>query len=399
MSVNTMTIEQAAAFLTALYGEATGKQSTIQIANTADYTTVGTILLQGGLDPIMGGMTQVLDKTLFASRLYNKKYADVVVDERRFGAVTRKVNYLDTPLDSADQRYTLTDGASVDMFVVKKPKVVQMNYYGAKVYSDSLTIFRDQLDLALRNAEEGARFWSGVMTEIANKHKQYEESDIRSIIINFITAKYTADAANAINVLQEYYNETGVTLTPANYKAVGNFSDFMRWFAGWLETLADRLSDRSLKYHMNITGKEVMRFTDAKNLRKYFSNDIANYLRSIVESNIFNPDRLSAITDDMRKVSYWQNIDDPFSVQATPAYLNTTTGAIDVAGAAVKVENIIGILFDRDALGLVKRHEWSAATPFNSKGGYYNIDYHWENTTWNSFDENFVLLYADTVTP
>ena len=35
MSVNTMTFEQSAAFLTSLYQEATGQQPTIQVANTA----------------------------------------------------------------------------------------------------------------------------------------------------------------------------------------------------------------------------------------------------------------------------------------------------------------------------------------------------------------------------
>ena len=69
MSVNSMTFEQSAAFLTALYEEATGQQPTLQVANTADFTTVGTTLLQGGLDPIIAGLTQILDRTIFAMRV------------------------------------------------------------------------------------------------------------------------------------------------------------------------------------------------------------------------------------------------------------------------------------------------------------------------------------------
>lgn len=399
MSVNSMTFEQSAAFLTALYEEATGQQPTLQVANTADFTTVGTTLLQGGLDPIISALAQVLDRTIFSMRVYNKKFEDITVDEIRWGAITRKINFIDNDLDSQDDRLSLVDGQSVDPYEVKKPKVVQMNYYGATQYQDHITIFRDQLDSALKDPAEFGRFLSALMTHIDNKHKQIEEAEARGIIINYITAKATADTSNAINVLQEYYNETGVTLTPSNYMAVGNFSDFMRWLAGYLETLADKLAERSLKYHMNITGKEVMRHTDSENLRKYFSANIANYLRTMVESNLYNPDRLSVITDGMRKMTYWQNIDNPYSVQATPSYLNTTTGNIDVAGSAVQVDNIIGVLFDRDALGMVKRSTWSAASAFNPRGGYYNIFWHWTQQTWNSFDENFILLYADTVTP
>lgn len=399
MSVNTMTFEQSAAYLTALYQEATGQQPTIQVANTADFTTVGTTLLQGGVDPIISALTQILDRTIFAMRVYNKKFEDITVDEIRFGAVTRKVSYIDNPLDTADDRLTLTDGVAIDPYVVKKPKVVQMNYYGATQYQDSITIFRDQLDSALRNAEEFGRFLAGLMTHIDNRHKQVEEAEARGILVNMITAKYGFDSANAINVLQAYYDETGTTLTPANMFAVSNYTDFTRWLAGFMTTLADKMAERTLKYHMNITGKEVMRHTDGDNLRKYISANVANYLDTAVASGLYNPDRLSVITDGMRKMTFWQNIDEPYSASATPAYLNTTTGAVDTAGAAVTVNNIIGCLFDRDALGMVKRSTWSGATPFNPRGGYYNIFWHWTQTTWNSFDENFVLLYADTVTP
>ena len=99
MSVNTMTFEQSAAFLTALYEEATGQQPVLQITNTADFTSVGTTLLQGGLDPIIGALAQILDRTIFSMRVYNKKFEDITLDEIRWGAVTRKVNFVDTPLD------------------------------------------------------------------------------------------------------------------------------------------------------------------------------------------------------------------------------------------------------------------------------------------------------------
>lgn len=399
MSVNTMTFEQSAAFLTALYEEATGQSPTIKVSNTADFTSVGTTLIQGGLDPVINALTQVLDRTIFAMRVYNKKFADLTADEIRFGAVTRKVSFIDTPLDTADDRNSLTDGASVDPYVVKKPKAVQMNYYGATQYQDSITIFRDQLDSALRDAAMFGEFISGVLTNISNKHKQIEEAEARGALINMITAKATADTSNYINVLQEYYNETGVTLTPANMFAPANYVEFTRWLAAYMATLADHMSERSLKYHMNITGKEVMRFTDGANLKKYISDKVLNNIRAVAESTLFNADRVGNIAENAVKMSFWQNIDDPYKVSATPAYLNTTTGNIDVAGSAVTVDNIIGCLFDRDAVGMVKRSTWSGSTPFNPRGGYYNIFWHWTQTVWNSFDENFVVLYAGTVTP
>ena len=399
MSVNTMTFEQSAAYLTELYKEATGQYPSIQIQNTADFTTVGTTLLQGGVDPIIGALGQVLDRTIFSMRVYNKKFEDITVDEIRFGAITRKINFLDNDLDATDDRLSLVDGSSIDPYVVKKPKVYCMNYYGAEVHQDSITIFRDQLDSALKDANEFSRFLAGVMTNIDNKHKQIEEADVRGAIINFITAKYAHDSANAINVLQAYYDETGITLTPADMFAPSNYVEFTRWLAAFMQTLVDKMGERSIKYHMNLSGAEVMRFTDKPNMRKYISDRVLNNITAVAQSVTYNADKIGNIAEGARKITFWQNIEDPYHVQGTPAYLDVSNGQVVDETTTIDVENIIGILFDRDALGLVKRSTWSGATPFNPRGGYYNIFYHWTNTVWNSFDENFVLLYAGTVTP
>ena len=400
MSVNSMTFEQSAAFLTALYEEATGQQPTLQIANTADFVSVGTSLIQGSLDPVIRGLAQVLDKTIFASRVYGKKFVDIIMDEELYGSVTQKVNYIDLPLDSIDDRLPLTDGTSPDPWEVKKGKVFTEFFYGATVHQDSVTIFRDQLNSALTGgAAEFGRFISGLLTNIANKHKQIEEEQARACLINFITAKATADTPNAINVLQEYYNETGTTLTPANMFAPANYVEFTRWLAAYMQTLVDKMGERSWKYHMNVTGKELMRFTEGEYMRKYISDKVLNNIAAVAQSVTYNADKISNIAEGANKVTFWQNIDNPYSVQATPAYLNTTTGNIDVAGSPVQVDNIIGVLFDRDALGIVKRSTWSGASPFNPRGGYYNIYWHWTEQMFNSFTENFVLLYADTVTP
>lgn len=399
MSVNTMTTEQAGAFLMALYKEVTGQESTIKVVDSKTYTSVGTTLVQGSLDPVMQGMVQLLDRTVFAMRVYNKKFDDIIMDERLFGAVTQKVNFLDNDLDASDERLPLTDGTSLDPWKIKKVKVVAEFFYGNTVYQDSITIWRDQLYSALRNADEGARFFAAVMTNIANKHKQIEEENARTALINFITAKSVADTDNYINVLQEYYNETGVTLTPANMFAPANYTEFTRWLAAYMQTLVDRMAERSIKYHMNITGKELMRFTDGENLRKYISANVLNNIKAVAQSATYNADRLDNIAEGAKKVTFWQNINDPYSVSATPAYLDVATGNIVEAQNAATVENIIGVLFDRDALGIVKRSTWSGASPFNPRTGTYNIYWHWTQQIFNSFLENFVVLYAGTVTP
>ena len=399
MSVNTMNFEQAAAFLTDLYKEATGQYPAIQIANTSDYTTVGTTLMQGGTDPIISALSQVLDRTIFSIRPYAQKFKDLNVTEAVWGSVTRKINFIDTALDSQDDRLTLTDGQSVDPWVVKKPKVMQTNFYGATQYQDHITIFKDQLESALQNADEGARFFSGVLQNVADKLAQVREAEARGILANFITGKMLGDSANCINVLQAYYDETGTTLTPGDMFDVANYTTFVRWLAGFMQTLTDKMSERSLKYHMNVSGLEVMRHTEDRFMRKYISANVLNHIKATASSNLYNSEDIKGWIANAESVSFWQNIEDPYTVDATPTYLDTSNGHLIVAGSDVKVENILGVLFDVEALGMCTRSTWTANSGLNPAGGYYNVFYHYTQTTWNDFTENFVLLYADTVTP
>lgn len=399
MSVNTMSFEQASAFLTALYQEATGQYPAIQIANTSDYISVGTTLLQGGVDPIIGALAQIIDRTIFSIRPYAQKFKDLNVTEAIWGSVTRKINFIDTPLDTNDERLTLTDGLGVDPWIVKKPKVMQTNFYGATQYQDHITIFKDQLESALKDAAEGARFFSGVIQNIADKLAQIREAEARGILANFITGKVAGDTANCINVLQAYYDETGTTLTPGTMFDVTNYTTFVRWLAGFMQTLTEKMSERSLKYHMNVTGLEVMRHTEDRFLRKYISANVINHIKATASSNLYNAEEVKKWIANAESVSFWQNIEDPYTIDATPTYLDVSNGQLIVAGSDVKLENIIGFLFDVEALGMCTRSTWSASTGLNPAGGFYNIFYHFTQTTWNDFTENAVVLYADTVTP
>lgn len=399
MSVNNMTFEQSAAFLTDLYKEATGQYPTIQIANTADFTSVGTTLLQGGYDPIISAISQVLNKTIFSIRPYSQKFKDLNVSAEKWGSIVRKINFVDSDLDPNDQRLTLTDGSSIDQYVVKKPKVLQTNFYGATEYQDHVTIFKDQLDSALQDAAQFGRFMAGVMQNIADKHAQIKEAEARALLNNFITTKYSVDTDNAINVFQKYYDETGVTITWADMLDVTNYTAFTRWLGGFITTLMDNMAERCVDYHMNLTGKELMRHTENRFMRKYYSANIFNHINTSVAAGLFNEEKVTKLLDGAEKVTYWQNKEDPYSVQGTPAYLNTTTGAVDVAGAPVLVENIIGVLFDEEAAGMTTLSTWTAPSPFNAAGGYSNIFWHFTQKTWNDFTENFVLLYGGAVTP
>lgn len=393
MAVNSLTFTQSAAFLTDLYEQATGQKSTIAVVDSGAFTTVAQAVLKTGYDNIINSIGQVLAKTIFSVRPYSQKFRGINVDSQKWGAVVRKITFVDTPLED-DDRMTLTDGQAVDQYIVRKPKVLETNFYGATQYQKHITIFRDQLDNAFQNASQFGSFIGGLMQNIYDQIAQSKEAEARTCLINFIGGKAKGDTANYINVLQAYYDETGVQLTPETMYNQDNYVDFTKWLYAYINTLTEQMSERTQKFHINVTGKEVMRHTPANRLKAYMSARALNKIDSTVLSSIFNPERLKMI--DFEKVVFWQNIDDPEKVVTKPTYL-LANGTLKESDTQVTVNHILGVLFDEEALGITTLSTWQANTPFNARGGYYNMYWHYTTKMWNDFTENGVVLYAGEV--
>ena len=391
MAVNNLTFEQSATLLTDLYEQATGQKSLTPV-DTATFTTVAQAVLKTGYDTVMNSISQVLSRTIFSVRPYNAKFNGIFVGQERWGNITRKINFVDGDIEN-DDREPLTDGQSVDQYVINKPKVLQTNFYGYNKYQRHITIFRDQLDVAFTGPEEFARFMSGVMQNVLDQLEQIKEAEARSCLANFIVGKVNADNG-VINVLQEYYNETGVELTPATMYQETYYISFVKWFYGYVNRLTLMLAERTKKYHINVTGTELMRHTPVNMLKAYLSSRMMTSIDSVALPTIFGADRLKMI--DWEAVNYWQSIDTPESVY-TKATVLQSDGTLRTMEAAGRVDNVIGVLFDSEALGITRKSEWAAETPFNARGGYSNIFYHFGYASWNDFTENGLILVADTV--
>ena len=168
-----------------------------------------------------------------------------------------------------------------------------------------------------------------------------------------------------------------------------NFPDFARWMFGFIETLSDKLTERSILYHMNVTGKEINRHTPKEDQIMYVFGPLLNRIKTEVKSVTFNQELLEMI--DFEKVNYWQSPKDPMAINVRPNYIDNT-GALQNAGTAVKVDKIFGVIFDRDAAGYTTVNEWSQSTPLNPKGGYTNTFWHMTFRPWLDLTENAIVL-------
>lgn len=390
MGVNSLSFEQAASLLNALRAEATGTNATSQIINSKDFVSVATTTLAQGYDPVLNALTQIIGRTIFSDRRYTGKLSLIQVDSQRWGYITRKLQLTDVAWED-DQEYSLTDGKSVDHYVVRKPLATQTNFYGQAIVQRHYTIFKDQLDSAFTGPDEFGRFIAMVAGNCKDMIEQKREMTRRMTMANFIGGKIAA-SNGIIHALTEYNAETGQTLTAATVMAPANYDGFVKWLYGRMQTIADLMAERSHIFQISITGKEVERHTDPANLRVVMLSKWINDMKARVLSGTFNDSFLDLAGTEA--ISYWQNINEPSEVNVRPVYLNAN-GTLTEATDAVNQSNILAVMFDWEALGTTVMNEWSMATPMNAAGGYTNMYYHFTNRYWNDFTEKGVVIVLD----
>lgn len=380
----------SAAVLNEIVNQATGNKA-ISVIPTGSFTSVATTALGLGIDPLLNAISQVLSRTIFSIRPYSRKFKGLYQDNMTFGNHVRKLNIADSAWDK-DDRYDLKDGGSVDDQAVKIPKVLQTNFYGQNVYQRQITLFRDQLNVALQNEQEFQRFVTMIMTNASDLIEQAHETTARMTLANFIGGKVKGDTDNVIHLVTKYNDVAGTSLTTDMVKQPENFVPFMKWVTGYIKTVSDWMSERTQKFHINVTGKEISRHTPYNKQKLYMYSEELNNIDATVMSSIFNDSYLKMA--DHEKVGFWQNIDAPDGIHVKASYMNATGNVVsDTEGTATS--NIFGVLFDEEAVGITTYGEWSAPSPFNARGGYSNIFWHFNDRYYNDFTENGVVFLLD----
>lgn len=399
---NDLTFNQVSALLNEINAQATGMQSIAPI-NTYEFVSMANTLLQMGYDPLATAISQVLSRTIFSVRPYSEIFKGIRVSNQKYGNHVRKLNVIDQPLVDSDV-YSLTDESSVDHYEVRKPKVLQTNFYGEETYSDFLTIYTVQLDNALSGPEEFASFITMIVQNVEDKLAMSRENMSRMLVTNLIGAKLMADPDNVINLLDEYNDYLDLTntddaYTTATIREPAVYSDFIKFCYARIKNVSDLMRSRSLIYHLNIYDNPIMRHTPYEKQKLYISSFDKHMIDTRVISDVFNTDQMRLM--DFETVDYWQSITAPDSIQVKPVYIdsngevanNDPNASGGVQG--VSASGIFGVLFDEEAIGYTVTMERVERTPLNARGMYYNQFWHDCKKYWTDLTENAVVFIID----
>lgn len=388
---NSLSFNQISSILNGMITQVQG--GTPANINTGNFVTVAQTALKNGYEPILNAISQMVMRTVFSTRAYNGKFRGLLMDNNVYGNAVRKLQVSDTTYDD-DPSWTLTDGESVDQWTVKKANVLQTNFYGAEV--DMLqppSVYKNQLDSAFSSASELGRFWAMITQNTQNMLVQKVETMARGTIANAIASIVASGATGQrVQLITEYNAATGSELTSDTYQAPENYGPFMQWVAGKVQTVCEMMTERTTLFQTTITGHPIQHHTPFSRMKAYFSTEPVIQTQTRVLTELFNTEYMRGI--DFERVNFWQSPTEPLQIIATPTYLQAD-GTLKTAEASTTLDNIYGIVFDEEAMGINIFGEWAQATPMNAKGGYSNMFYHFVRRYFNDFTEKMVLFTLD----
>lgn len=372
MAVNNMTIEQANSLLASLHQQATG-ETVVAPTSLADFISVAQNTLLAGYDVVLNAITQMVSDTIISVRPYNRKFSGLLYDTKEYGGIIRKIQFEDVDPEAASD-YALVDGASIDQYVVKKPVVFQTNYVGSDEWASHYSITRDQLKMAFASPSALGEFFTGLMTHFSNQKEQWLEEMARATLCDFIGAKAVMGGTyDVIHLLTEYNTVTGASpaFTAQTIRQPANFPGFMKWAYGRVASLCDKMTERSELFQQVFTGHRIMRHTPLVDQRVYMLDEFLRAMEAEVLADTYHENFLRYA--DVESVGYWQAIQNPDEIQVTPVY--TDASGAPATGAAQTLSEIIGVVFDRNAVGYNIYEDSMDNSPYNARGNYYNIWY------------------------
>lgn len=318
-----------------------------------------------------------IGKTIISARDYKGKFNGILRDNMEWGGVMQKISFL-MPEAVEDQSFGLSDGTSVDMYKISKPKFIQKLFYKSAPYQFAMTFYKqEQLDVAFTGAAQMDAFFNGLYTAIQNKLEVVNESMGRNCVNNYIAE--VGGGTREIKLVTMYNTEKGLLKDAQLTPATALFSDdFLRYCVAKFQEYSDGFEDMGINYNDG----SIERHTPKAFQRMYLWTRFSTALSTVTLWQAFNKEYLNFM--DYQNINFFQS--------SKAGNQNTVKVQRASDESETTVENIVGVLFDYEALGTCREKEWASTTPFNSAGGYYNTFWHYNKAYFNDLSENFILF-------
>ena len=385
-----MQVKQLHTLINSVSQEILGATAVVQedLANVVDLGK--SIFDATSVDNYVKKLVDHIGKVVFVNRLYAGGVPSVLMDSWEYGSVLEKVSS-DMPAATQNESWSLTDGTDYSPDVFYKPSV-SAKFFNSKVtFEIPLSFTEVQVKSSFGSAAQLNAFISMLVTGVENSMTVKLDALIMRTINNMVGETLYAglevagvidpqqDSVSAVNLLKQYNTATGGTLTAA--KAISDPA-FIRYATYVIGMYQDRMSKVSTLF--NAGGKE--RFTPKDMQHVVLLSDFSKASETFLLSATFNEDRVALPTHE--SVPFWQGSGLTYGFADTSA-INVKTSS----GKVVALTGIIGVIFDRDALG-VSNLSRRVTTNYNAKAEFYTNFYKFDAGYYNDLNENIVVFFV-----
>lgn len=335
-----------------------------------------------------------IGKVVFVNRLYAGGVPSVLMDSWEYGSILEKVS-ADLPNATENESWKLQDGKTYNPDVFYQPKVSAQFFNSMITFEIPLSFTERQVKESFSNANQLNGFISMLTTSVENAMTVRLDALIMRTINN-MTAEtlaseldpettgvinLTKGSVRSVNLLAKY-NAGKTTANQIKLADAITNPDFIRFATYTIGIYSDRMSKISTLFN----GGAKERFTPKDLQHTVLLSDFAVASETFLGADLQNADKVKLPNHDT--VPYWQGSGVDYSFdEISKIDVKTSTGK------TVKVGGIIGVMFDRDALG-VTNLDRRVTTNYNPKAEFYTNFYKFDSGYYNDLNENFVVFYV-----
>lgn len=391
-----MEVKQIFDLINSVSGEVLGNTSIVHEDLTGVVDLGQEIFNQGMVDNYVKALVNHIGKVVFVNRPYSGKVPSVLMDAWEFGSVLEKIS-ADVPSAEENSAWSLEDGKEYKQDVFHKP-TISAKFFNSKVtFEVPVSITERQVKESFSSAEQLNGFLSMIYSAVEKSMTIKTDALVMRTINNMIAETLNADktafqkgetevldyaktsTVRCVNLLYLYNNKTNSTLKA---DAAVTTPDFIRFAAYMMGLYADRMQTISTLF--NVGGKK--RFTPKDVLHTVLLSDFAAAAKTYLYADTFHNENV--LLPHAETVASWQGTGEDYNFN--------NVSRIDVksaGGASVSITGVLGVMFDRDALGVTNLDK-RVTTNYNAKAEFFNNYFKFDAGYFNDTNENFVVFYV-----
>lgn len=390
-----MNVKQIYTIINSVSDEVLGKTDIVKDDLTGIVDLGTEVFNQNAVDNYVKSLVNHIGKVVFVSRPYMGKVPSVLMDSWEFGSVLEKIS-ADIPKAQENKSWELTDGTDYSQDVFYKPKVTAKFFNSKVTFEVPVSVTERQVKESFSTAEQLNGFMSMIYNAVEKSMTIKTDALVMRTITNMVAETLNADktafggespnystasTVRCVNLLK-LYNDSVKPTTPLTKDKAITDPEFIRFASYQMGLYADRF--QSISTLFNVGGKE--RFTPKDMLHVVLLSDFAKAAQTYLYSDTYNKEQV--LLPNAETVPYWQGSNQTFAFADTSMIKVKSSG-----GASVEINGVLGVMFDRDALGVCNMDK-RVTTNYNAKAEFFNNYFKFDCGYFNDTNENFVVFFV-----